>query len=97
MSNEVVESLSARESRSYDNILSSNVLTYLKNIKRVSPIKAQAERLMITALDQGRNEEILKLFYSNILNSNIKCPDYLFSLKGDINKKFNDINSLLNK
>ena len=59
------------------------------------PIKNEAEKIQI---DHVKNEEILKVFYSNIFNSSQVSKSFdLFSLKAQSNNQFNEIYSRLNK
>ena len=62
------------------------------------PIKNEAEKIQKTAIDHVKNEEILKVFYSNIFNSSQVSKSFdLFSLKAQSNNQFNEIYSRLNK
>jgi len=62
------------------------------------PIKNQADKIQKTAIDHVKNEEILKVFYSNIFNSSQVSKSFdLFSLKAQSNNQFNEIYSRLNK
>ena len=97
LNNENIEILSMKESKDNDNVLSSNLFNYLKNVRMINPIKIHAEKMKIMPVDYQRNEAILKLFSSNINSSaNIKNDD-LFSQKVKLNKEFNDLSSALNK
>jgi hypothetical protein len=70
----------------------------MNHLSLLSPLNIQAEKLRIEALDNRRNEEILNVFYKNIITSNdCKTTDNLFEAKEQFNKKFNQIHSLLNK
>ena len=70
----------------------------MNHLSLLSPLNIQAEKLRIEALDNRRNEEILNVFYKNIITSNdCKTTDNLFEDKEQFNKKFNQIHSLLNK
>lgn len=96
--NEFVEGLCNIESKGFENILTPCLLKYLSYISLLSPLNKQAENLRNQAFDNVRNEKILNIFYKNIITTNdYRTTENLFEAKEQFNKKFNQINSLLNK
>ena len=97
ISNELVESLSVRETQGLETCLTLPVLNYLKNMALINALNAHVEKVRNTAVNNSNNESVLGIFYDNILTVNKSDSDDLFVLKNSFNKKFNDIYSLLNK
>ena len=95
ITNENIESM--KDSKDNDNILSSNMFNYLKNIRMINPIKIHAEKIKLIPLDNQLNEAILKLFNSNINSRSLTIKDDFFSQKVKLNKDFNELRQSLNK
>lgn len=98
LNNKLVECLSVRETKGYENILTPCVNQYLSSRGLIRSINSQAENLRTKGADNCDYESILNIFYSNIISLSQQTSSVdLFSVKESINKQFTQMNLLLNK